>query len=48
MSSKRINPELNVGDKVVLLHMEDKYTNMMPGTKGVVTRVEKVFGVKQY
>lgn len=46
--SRRINPELNVGDKVVLLHMEDKYSPMMPGTKGVVTRVEKVFGVKQY
>jgi len=37
-----INPELKVGDRVVLLHMEGE--NIMPGSKGTVTNISKVFG----
>ena len=50
MKSGKLNPQLKVGDKVILLHMEDEYGNNSPGpgTKGVVTRIEKVFGVVQY
>ena len=42
-----INPELKVGDKVVLLTMEGE-PDMGYGEKGEVTRVSIVFGHKQY
>jgi len=42
-----INPELNVGDRVILLHMEDKHPVTM-GTKGTVTSKSFVFGDTQY
>lgn len=42
-----INPELQIGDKVICLHMDDE-SSVMPGTKGVVTRITKVFGDTQY
>jgi len=41
-----MNPELNVGDRVMLLNMEDE--SIHPGTWGTVTSVQVVFGVKQY
>lgn len=34
-----INSELNIGDKVILLHMEGEM--MSPGSKGVVTKVSR-------
>jgi hypothetical protein len=42
-----INPELNVGDRVILLHMEDNRPVTM-GTKGTVTSKSVVFGDTQY
>jgi hypothetical protein len=42
-----INPELNVGDRVILLHMEDKYPVTI-GSRGTVTSKSVVFGDTQY
>lgn len=42
-----INPELQIGDKVICLHMDGE-SSIMPGTKGVVNRITKVFGDTQY
>ena len=42
-----MNQELKVGDRVMLLHMEDPYS-VDPGTWGTVKSVSEVFGVKQY
>lgn len=42
-----INPELQIGDKVICLHMDGE-SSVMPGTKGVVTKITKVFGDTQY
>ena len=42
-----INPELKVGDKVVLLTMEGE-PGMSYGEKGIVERISVVFGHKQY
>lgn len=42
-----INPELQIGDKVICLHMDGE-SSIMPGTKGVVYRITKVFGDTQY
>jgi hypothetical protein len=42
-----INPELNVGDRVILLHMEDKYPVTI-GSRGIVTSKSVVFGDTQY
>lgn len=42
-----INPELKIGDKIVLLHMDGE-SSIMPGTKGIVKRISKVFGDTQY
>jgi hypothetical protein len=39
-----INPELNIGDKVILLHMQDLYRSVTPGTKGVVLAKNRVLG----
>ena len=33
-----LNPELKVGDRIVLFHMEGE-TSVIPGTKGVVTKI---------
>ena len=35
-----LNPPLNVGDEIVCFHMEHE-TSVPPGTKGVVTKVQK-------
>lgn len=35
-----MNPELNVGDRIVCYHMEDELS-VTPGTKGTVTRIQK-------
>jgi len=40
MKSKNWNPPLEVGDKIVLYHMEGE-TTVIPGTKGVVIRISK-------
>ena len=37
--SRNVNPPLSVGDRVVLIHMDDPFTPMTIGTKGVVTNV---------
>lgn len=42
-----MNPKLNVGDRVVLLYMDDE-SSVTPGTKGKVTRITQVFGDDQY
>ena len=42
-----INPKLNVGDTVILLHMDDE-TSIPPGTKGKVLASSRVFGDDQY
>jgi hypothetical protein len=41
-----INPKLQVGDNIVLLHMQDE--TMSPGTKGVVIGVNNVMGEDMY
>jgi hypothetical protein len=41
----KFKPELEVGDKIILLHMEGEF--MSPGTKGTVTSVERDPFVKQ-
>jgi hypothetical protein len=42
-----INPKLKIGDRVVLLDMENE-DNMTPGTWGTVTRISHVFGTTDY
>ena len=42
-----INPELKIGDKVVLLNMDGE-TDMGYGEIGEVTKISVVFGHKQY
>lgn len=42
-----INPELEIGQEVILLHMEDE-TSIAPGTKGKVVAKSVVFGDTQY
>lgn len=42
-----INPKLNVGDRVVLLHMDGE-TSVSPGEQGTVIAHSKVFGDDQY
>jgi hypothetical protein len=42
-----INPELQIGDRVVLLTMEGE-SDMSYGEKGEVIGITKVFGYKQY
>lgn len=41
-----LNPKLQPGDKIVLLHMKDE--TMSPGTKGIVRSVTNVFGEDIY
>jgi hypothetical protein len=43
-----INPELNPGDRVVVLHMEDEFSAVPIGTAGTVKSHSKVFGDDQY
>lgn len=42
-----INPELKIGDTVILLHMDGE-TSIPPGTKGKVLAHSRVFGDDQY
>jgi hypothetical protein len=42
-----INPELKIGDRVVLIVMEGE-SNMSYGDRGEVIRISEVFGNKQY
>lgn len=42
-----INPELKIGDTVILLHMDGE-TSIPPGTKGKVLSHSRVFGDDQY
>lgn len=37
-----INPVLEVGDRVVLIYMDDPYDAVKPGTAGTVVEIEKV------
>jgi len=41
-----INPKLQIGDNIVLLHMQDE--TMSPGTKGVVIGINNVMGEDMY
>jgi hypothetical protein len=41
-----LNPKLQPGDKIVLLHMKDE--TMSPGTKGTVIGVNNIFGEDIY
>lgn len=42
----QLNPELEAGDRIILLHMEDPYGKVPMGTKGtVVKRVNLPFGL---
>lgn len=43
-----MNQELKKGDRVMLLHMEDNYGGVSPGTWGTVTDAVDVMGVRQY
>ena len=43
-----INPELNPGDRVVVLHMEDEFSAVPIGTAGTDKSHSKVFGDDQY
>ena len=38
-----INPELKIGDNIILYHMEGE-TSVAPGTKGIVTSINEVAG----
>ena len=42
-----LNPELNIGDRVVIMDMSDE-SGITPGMGGTVTRMVKVFGTIQY
>jgi hypothetical protein len=42
-----LNPKLNIGDTVILLHMDGE-TSIPPGTKGLVKSHSRVFGDDQY
>ena len=42
-----LNPELNVGDRVVIMDMSGE-SGIKPGMGGVVRRITKVFGTTQY
>lgn len=45
---KKLNPELKPGDEIVLIDMDDPYSRLSPGTRGVVTRMSNVMGDIQY
>jgi hypothetical protein len=42
-----LNPELNVGDRVVIMDMSGE-SGIKPGMGGEVKRITKVFGITQY
>jgi len=42
-----LNPELNIGDRVVIMDMSGEY-GIKPGLGGEVRRITKVFGITQY
>jgi len=42
-----LNPELNIGDRVVIMDMSDE-SGITPGMGGTVNRMVKVFGTIQY
>jgi hypothetical protein len=37
----KLNPKLEVGDRIVLLHMSDSYSAVKPGTSGTVISIQK-------
>lgn len=42
----QLNPELEAGDRIILLHMEDQYSKVHMGTKGtVIKKVNLPFGM---
>jgi hypothetical protein len=43
-----INPKLEIGDRIVLLYMDDEYSSVPMGTKGTVKSHSVVFGDDQY
>lgn len=38
----KLNPVLEVGDRIVLLHMDDPYSPVKPGTAGTVLSVKEM------
>ena len=45
---KKINPDLKVGDRIYLVHMEDPYPSVSPGDFGTVKKIVDVLGVRGY
>jgi dsDNA-binding SOS-regulon protein len=45
---KKLNPELEPGDEIVLIDMDDPFSSITPGTKGIVIRKVNVMGDVQY
>lgn len=45
---KKISPILEIGDEIVLVDMNDPYSPLPPGTKGVVIKKNRIFGDLQY
>ena len=37
-----LNPQLEEGDRIVLIHMDDPYGGVKPGTVGTVVNIERV------
>ena len=48
MSRLNLNPELQKGDRVICISMDDQYAAVPTGIPGTVTNVSVVFGEKQY
>lgn len=44
----KLKPELKVGDRIVLVDMEDMYPSVFPGEEGVVTKIVDLFGERGY
>jgi len=38
----QLNPKLEPGDRIVLLHMDDPYSAVRMGTKGTVVKIVRV------
>lgn len=45
---KKLNPNLEPGDEIILIDMDDPFTTITPGTKGIVMRKTNVMGDTQY
>jgi hypothetical protein len=48
MAKLNYNPELNPGDRVICILMDDAYSQVHMGTRGTVSTSSVVFGYRQY